>query len=154
MYRLNISWTAKLFIEVLPTDKFQSPQRETKITSDFKKTRQRFLCLHLVYHIRNASYASPLTMNLSNLFYIRHSEIDYSFNMMSHVGVTLSLKTVRKRQIETAKARDVDILGHTYGTTSTKPTVQIFLCMVSTYKHCGSHQLRCTSFTSSKTFPK
>ena len=60
-----------------------------------------------MYHIRNASYASPLTMNLSDLFYIRHSDIDYSFNMMSHLGVTQSLKTVRNWQIETAKTRDV-----------------------------------------------
>ena len=107
-YRLNTSWAAKLFIEVSTTDKTQSPKRETKITHDLKKTRQRFFCLHLMYHIRNASYASPLTMNLSDLFYIRHSDIDYSFNMMSHLGVTQSLKTVRNRQIETAKTRDVE----------------------------------------------
>ena len=80
-YRLNTSWAAKLFIEVSTT-----PKRETKITHDLKKTCQRFFCLHLMYHIRNASYASPLTINLSELFYIRHSDIDYSFNMMSHLG--------------------------------------------------------------------
>ena len=107
-YRLNTSWATKLFIEVSTTDKTQSPKRETKIKHDLKKTRQRFFCLHLMYHIRNASYASLLTMNLSDLFYIRHSDIDYSFNMMSHLGVTQSLKTVRNRQIEIAKARDVE----------------------------------------------
>ena len=41
-YRLNTSWAAKLFIEVSTTDKTQSPKRETKITHDLKKTRQRF----------------------------------------------------------------------------------------------------------------
>ena len=46
-------------------------------------------------------------MNLSDLFYIRHSDIDYSFNMMSHLGVPQSLKTVRNRKIETAKTLDV-----------------------------------------------
>ena len=93
-YRLNTSWAAKLFIEDSTTDKTQSPKRETKFTHDLKKTHQRFFCLHLMYYIRNASYASPLTMNLSDLFYIRHSDIGYSFNMMSHLGVTQSLKTV------------------------------------------------------------
>ena len=107
-YRLNTCWATKLFIEVSTTDKTQSPKRETKIKHDLKKTCQRFFCLHLMYHIRNASYASLLTMNLSDLFYIRHSDIDYSFNMMSHLGVTQSLKTVRNRQIEIAKARDVE----------------------------------------------
>ena len=107
-YRLNTSWAAKLFIKVSNTDKTQSPKRETKITHDLKKTRQRFFSLHLMYHIRNASYASPITINLSDLFYIRHSDIDYSFNMMSHLGVTQSLKTVRNRQIETAKAPDIE----------------------------------------------
>ena len=102
-YRLNTSLAAKLFIEISTTDKTQFLKRETKITHDLKKTCQRFFCLHLMHHIRNASYASPLTMNLSDLFYIRHSDIDYSFNMMSHLGVTQSLKTVRNRQIETAK---------------------------------------------------
>ena len=107
-YRLNTSWAAKLFIEVSTTDKTQFLKRETKITHDLKKTRQRFFCLHLMHHIRNASYASPLMMNLSDLFYIRHSDTDYSFNMMSHLGVTQSLETVRNRQIETAKTRDVE----------------------------------------------
>ena len=94
-YRLNTSWAAKPFIEVSTTDKTECPKRETKITHDLKKTRQRFFSLHLMYHIRNASYASPLTMNLSDLFYIRHSDIDYSFNMTSHLGVTQSLKTAK-----------------------------------------------------------
>ena len=58
-YRLNTSWAAKLFIEVSTTDKTQFLKRETKITHDLKKTRQRFFCLHLMYHIRNASYTSP-----------------------------------------------------------------------------------------------
>ena len=107
-YRFNTSWAAKLFIEVSITDKTQSPKRETKITHNLKKTCQRFFCLHLMYHIRNASCASLLAMNLSDLFYIRHSDVEYSFNMMSHLGVTQSLTTVRNRQIETAKARDVE----------------------------------------------
>ena len=63
-YKLNTSWAAKLYIEVSTTDKMQSTKRETKVTYGLKKTRQRFFCLHLKYHIRNASCASPLTMNL------------------------------------------------------------------------------------------
>ena len=46
-------------------------------------------------------------MNISDIFYVRHSDIDYSFNMMSHLGVTQSLSTVRKRQNKIAECRNV-----------------------------------------------
>ena len=100
-YRLNTSWAAKLFIEVSATDKTQSPKRETKITHDLKKTRQRFfLSPPNVSHQKRILCKSPYD-ELSDLFYIHHSVIDY---MMSHLGVTQSLKTVRNKQTETAKA--------------------------------------------------
>ena len=35
-------------------------------------------------------------MNISDIFYVRHSDIDYSFNVMSHLGVMQSLLTVPK----------------------------------------------------------
>ena len=101
------SWTVKLLMELSTADKTHSPKRETQISHDLKKIRQRFFCLHLLYHIRNASFASPLTMNISDIFYVRHSDIDYSFNMMSHLGVTQSLSTVRKRQNKIAECRNV-----------------------------------------------
>ena len=46
-------------------------------------------------------------MNISDIFYVRHSDIDYSFDMMSHLGVTQSLSTVRKRQNKIAECRNV-----------------------------------------------
>ena len=106
-YNMGTSWAVKILIELSTADKTHSPKRETQISHDLKKTRQRFFCLHLLYHIRNASFASPLTMNISDIFYVRHSDIDYSFNMMSHLGVTQSLSTVRKRQNKIAECRNV-----------------------------------------------
>ena len=95
-------------MELSTDDKTMSPKQETKFTHDFKKARQRYLCLHLMYHIRNACFSSPLKMTLSNIFYVRHSDEDYSFNMMSRLGVTQSLPTVRKRQTETTHSRNVE----------------------------------------------
>ena len=46
-------------------------------------------------------------MNISDIFYVRYSNIDYSFNMMSHLGVTQSLSTVRKRQNKIAECGNV-----------------------------------------------
>ena len=92
-YKQHTSCAAKLFIELPTTDKTKSPKSETKIAHDFKKTRQRYFRLHLLYHIRNACFSSPFTMSLSDIFYVRHSDVDYSFNMMSHLGVTQSLTT-------------------------------------------------------------
>ena len=105
-YNMYTSWAVKLLMELSTVDKTHSPKRETQILHDLKKTRQRFFCLHLLYHIRNASFASPLTMNISDIFYVRHSDIDYSFNMMSHLGVTQSLSTVWKRQNKIAECRN------------------------------------------------
>ena len=106
-YKLHTSWALKLLLELTTADKTQSPTRQTKISHDLKKTRQRFFCLHLLYHIRNASFAGPLATNISDIFYVRHSDIEYSFNLMSHLGVTQSLSTVRKRQNEIAETRDI-----------------------------------------------
>ena len=88
-------------------DKTHSPKRETQISHDLKKTSQRVFCLHLLYHIRNASFASPLTMNISNMFYVCHSDIDYLFHLMSHLGVTQYLYTILKRQNKIAECRNV-----------------------------------------------
>ena len=107
-YNYHTSWAAKLFMELSTDDKTMSPKRETKIAHDFKKARQHYFCLHLMYHIRNACFSSPLKMTLSDIFYVRHSDVDYSFNMMSRLGVTQSLPTVRKRQTETAHRRNVE----------------------------------------------
>ena len=106
-YNMCTSRAVKILMELSTADKTHSPKRETQISHDLKKTRQRFFCLHLLYHIRNASFASPLTMNISDIFYVRHSDIDYLFNMMSHLGVTQSLSTVRKRQNKIAECRNV-----------------------------------------------
>ena len=106
-YNMCTSWAVKLLMELFFADKTHSPKRETQISHDLKKTRQRFFCLYLLYHIRNASFASPLTMNIRDIFYVRHSDIDYSFNMMSHLGVTQPLSTVRKRQNKIAECRNV-----------------------------------------------
>lgn len=83
----------------------QNAKQESRMTW---KDSSMLFCLHLIYHIRNESCASPLTVNLSDLFYIRHSDIDYCLNIISHLGVTQSLKTVRNRLIETAKAWNVE----------------------------------------------
>ena len=107
-YNYHTSRAAKLFMELSTHDKTMSPKREAKIAHDFKKVRQRYFCLHLMYHIRNACFSSPLKMTLSNIFYVRHSDVDYSFNMMSRLGVTQSLPTVMKRQSETAHSRNVE----------------------------------------------
>ena len=107
-YIYHTSWAAKLFMELSTHDKKMSPKRETKIAHDFKKARQRYFCLHLMYLIRNACFYSPLKMTLSDIFYVRHSDVDYSFNMMSRLGVPQSLPTVRKRHTETAHSRNVE----------------------------------------------
>ena len=104
---MHTSWVVKLLMELSTADKIHSPKRETRISHDLKKTRQRVFCLHLLYHIRNASFASPLTMNISDMFYVCHSDIDYSFHMMSHLGVTQYLCTVLKRQNKIAECRNV-----------------------------------------------
>ena len=46
-------------------------------------------------------------MNISDIFYVRHSDIGYSFNMMSHLGVRQSLFTTWKRQNNIAQCRNV-----------------------------------------------
>ena len=94
-YNYHISWAAKLFIEISTLDKTMSPKRETNFAGDFKKTRQRYFYLHLMYHIRNECFCSPLQTTLSNIFYVRHSDIDYSFKTISRFEVTQSLPTVR-----------------------------------------------------------
>ena len=47
-------------------------------------------------------------MTLSDIFYVRHSDVDCSFNMVSHPGVTQSLPTVRKRQADTVHSKNVE----------------------------------------------
>ena len=101
------SWTVKISVELSTKDKTHFPKRETQISRDLKKTRQWLFCFHSLYHIQNASFASQLTLNISDIFYVRYSDIDYSFNMTSHLGVTQSLSTVRKRQNKIADCRNV-----------------------------------------------
>ena len=54
-YNMYTSWAVKVLMELSTADKTHSPKRETQISHDLKKTRQRFFCLYLLYHIRNAS---------------------------------------------------------------------------------------------------
>ena len=50
-YNMGTSWAVKILIELSTADKTHSPKRKTQISHDLKKTRQRFFCLHLLYHI-------------------------------------------------------------------------------------------------------
>ena len=68
-----------------------------------KRLANGFPCLHQMQHIRNASYASPRRMNLSDFFYIRHSDIDYSFNMMGHLGISNRLKLCKMFKLKLQK---------------------------------------------------
>ena len=54
-YNMYTSWAVKVLMELSTADKTHSPKRETQISHDLKKTRQRFFCLYLLYHIRNTS---------------------------------------------------------------------------------------------------
>ena len=58
--------------------------------------------------MRNARFFIPPEMTLSDILYVHHYDVDYSFNMMSCLGVTQSLFTVRKRQTETAHSRNIE----------------------------------------------
>ena len=58
--------------------------------------------------MRNACFFIPPEMTLSDILYVHHYDVDYSFNMMSCLGVTQSLFTVRKRQTETAHSRNIE----------------------------------------------
>ena len=40
-----------------------------KTAYDFKKARQWYVYLHLMYYIKNACFSSPLKMILSDIFY-------------------------------------------------------------------------------------
>ena len=83
-YNMYTSWAVKLLIELSTADKTHPPKSETQISHDLKRTRQRIFSLHLLYHIRNASFASPLTINISDIFYIRHSDIDNWLSILGH----------------------------------------------------------------------
>ena len=50
-FEYNMCMAVKLLMELSTADKTHSPKRETQISHDLKKTRQRFFCLHLLYHI-------------------------------------------------------------------------------------------------------
>ena len=47
-------------------------------------------------------------MNICDIFYVRHSDINYSFDMFSHLGALHSLTTVRQRQSECGKKRNIE----------------------------------------------
>ena len=55
-YNYHTSWAAKLFIELSTHDKTMSSKREANFACDFKKTRQRNFCFHLMCHIRNECF--------------------------------------------------------------------------------------------------
>ena len=82
------------------------PKKENTNITLPKKTWQRFFSF-LLYHIRKASLAIPLTMNIRDIFYIRYSDIDYLFNMKSQLGITQSLSTVLKQQNKIAECRNI-----------------------------------------------
>ena len=107
-YNQNTSWAMKLFVELPTLYKTRSPTSEIKRAHDLKKHRQHYFSLHTLYHIRNAIYGGPLSMKLSDVFYTRHKDVNYSFNMFSHLGVTQSFSTVRNRQNKIAEDRNVE----------------------------------------------
>ena len=51
-YNYHTPCAGKLFMEFSSQDKTITPE----IAHDFKKARQRYFCLHLMYHIRNACF--------------------------------------------------------------------------------------------------
>ena len=61
----------------------------------------------MMYHIRNAKYSSPFTMNISYIFYNRHDDLAYSFKLFNRLGVTQTLSTVRAKQKISAEDRDL-----------------------------------------------
>ena len=106
-YNYHTSWAAKRSMELSIHDKTISPNARQKSRMILKRHASYF-SLHLMYHIRHACLSSPLKMTLRDIFHVHYSEVDYSFNMMSRLGVTQSLPTVRKRQTETVHSRNVE----------------------------------------------
>ena len=70
----------------------------TNVARPKKDTRTEFFVFIFLYHSHYASFTSPLTVNVSDMFYVRHSDKEYLFNMMNNLGVIESLSMVKKRQ--------------------------------------------------------
>ena len=102
-----LPWALRLLLELSTGDKTKSPNLNLRAIHDKKKVVLRFFLLQMMYHIRNAKYCSPFTMNISDIFYNRHDDLAHSFKLFNRLGVTQVLSTVRTRYKVSAEDRDL-----------------------------------------------
>ena len=102
-----LPWALRLLLELSTSDKTKSPNLNLRAIHDKKKVVLRFFVLQMMYHIRNAKYSSPFTMNISDIFYNRHDDLAYSFKLLNRLGVTQALSTVRAWQKVSEEDRDL-----------------------------------------------
>ena len=65
-----------------------------------------FFIHHQLMNIKNKNYIGPLQKQLSDIMYTKHTDIKYTYNILSHLGILECLTKVSNRQSETSKARD------------------------------------------------
>ena len=103
----HMPWALRLLLELSTSDRTKSPNLNLRVIHYKKTVVLRFFVLQMIYHIRNAKYSSPFTMNISDIFDNRHDDLAYSFRLFNRLGVTQALSTVRTRQKVSAEDRDL-----------------------------------------------
>ena len=68
----HLPWALRLLLELSTSDKRKPPNINLRTIHYKKKVVLRFFVLQMMYHIRNAKYSSPFTINISDIFYNMH----------------------------------------------------------------------------------
>ena len=107
-YRSQTSWAIKLLIESITKDKtWIAGTPEKRIQHDLRKVRKIYFTTEVLFHIHNSLYSGPLQKQLSDNMYMKHTDVNYLYNLLSHLGVMESLTTVTERQKTTSEQRNM-----------------------------------------------
>ena len=113
-YRAHVSWPLRLLMETALKNKSLYSNPNLKRDHTIKKLTKSYFGLHTLLNIKNATHTGPLQKQLGDIMYTKHMDIKYCYNLMSHLSVMDSLKTVTDRQKSMAAQHNIkEIIDNT-----------------------------------------
>ena len=107
-YDDHLSCILKSLFEIITKDKTRHfKTAEAKGKHDYKKLQHRYHLIFQLFHVRNRQFSGPFKKEISDLLYSKHEDVDFTYNLLSHMGITESLPSVVNRQRIRSKSRDV-----------------------------------------------
>ena len=106
-YRTRVPWAIRSALKWLLENKTQRNTEEESCQAKLKKIHKIYFSMNILMNIKNSHFIGPMQKQLGDILYTKHGDVNYIYNVLSHLSIVESLPSITSRQVRISKSRRV-----------------------------------------------